>query len=115
MAEAAAALVGHHDFRSFTVPDPEVTSTWRTVDRVAVERDGPAITIAITADGFLRYMVRRVAGILIEIGRGKLPPERVAEALEPAFGESRWTAPPNGLTLAGVEYGERSAPASERS
>jgi tRNA pseudouridine38-40 synthase len=114
MAGAAAALVGHHDFRSFTVPDPEVASTWRTVERVTVDRDGNAIAIAITADGFLRYMVRRIAGILIEVGRGKLPPERVAEALEPTCGESRWTAPPNGLTLANVDYGERVAPALER-
>lgn len=111
MREAAAPLVGHHDFRSFTVADPEVASTWRTIERLTIDRDGNTIAITITADGFLRYMARRVSGMLIEIGRGKLPAERAVDALEPTFAESRWTAPPNGLTLAEVDYGERLAPA----
>lgn len=104
MRQAATALVGQHDFKAFTVAEPEVSSTVRTVEAVSIERHGPAIAITITADGFLRYMVRRVAGSLIEIGRGKLPPAALAASLEPAFEPARWTAPGKGLTMAGVRY-----------
>lgn len=104
MREAAADLAGTHDFRSFTVADPEVGSTVRTIERIDVARDGQAIRITVTADGFLRYMVRRMAGSLIEIGRGRL--ERPA-----LFGEARWTAPARGLVLREVLYGVDEVPA----
>jgi tRNA pseudouridine38-40 synthase len=104
MAEASRALVGPHDFRSYTVAGPEVESTDRAIDAIELKRYGAAITMRVTAAGFLRYMVRRIAGQLIEIGRGKLPLEATAEALEPAFAEARWTAPPEGLVLERVRY-----------
>jgi tRNA pseudouridine38-40 synthase len=97
MHDAAQALIGTHDFKVFTVADPEVSSTIRTFASIAVVRDGPRITLTVTADGFLRSMVRRIAGSLIEIGRGKLP----AGAL---FAEARWTAPAKGLVLVEVRY-----------
>ncbi len=97
MHEAAQMLTGLHDFALFTVAAPEVSSTWRTIESVAVTREGARIEITITADGFLRYMVRRIAGSLIEIGRGKLARERL-------FEEARWTAPAKGLLLVGIEY-----------
>jgi tRNA pseudouridine38-40 synthase len=106
MREAARLLVGHHDFRSFTVLNPEVSSTWRTITSIDLARDSRRIEIRVTADGFLRYMVRRIAGILIEIGRGKLPAGAAADALEPSFGIARWTAPPEGLTLEKITYSE---------
>ena len=97
MRGAGQALVGHHDFAPFTVISPEVSSTERRITSIDVVRDGKAITIPITADGFLRYMVRRIAGSLIEVGRGKLAPEAIWEV-------ARWTAPAKGLTLWNVEY-----------
>jgi tRNA pseudouridine38-40 synthase len=97
MHDAAQALIGTHDFKAFTVADPEVSSTVRTVDAISVVRDGHRITLAVSADGFLRSMVRRIAGSLIEIGRGKLD----ADAL---FAEARWTAPAKGLVLVEVRY-----------
>lgn len=97
MREAARDLAGEHDFRVFTVADPEVASTVRTIRAVDVTRDGDAIRIVATADGFLRYMVRRIAGSLIEIGRGRL--DRSA-----LFHEARWTAPAKGLVLREVLY-----------
>src|SRR5687768_7156760 len=57
MNEAAQAILGTHDFRAFTVADPEVGSTSRTVTSVDVARDGNIIHITVSADGFLRYMV----------------------------------------------------------
>jgi tRNA pseudouridine38-40 synthase len=101
MRDAAQALVGTHDFKAFTVLEPEVSSTVRTIQ--AVEVDG-TITIRITADGFLRFMVRRIAGSLIEIGRGKIDRESIRRALEPGFEEARWTAPAKGLVLEEIRY-----------
>lgn len=106
MEDAARRLVGSHDFRTFTVAEPEVDSTSRTVTSASVEREGAAIRIRVRADGFLRYMARRIAGHLIEIGRGKLPAESIAAALEPRFEPARWTAPAEGLVLERIEYGE---------
>ncbi len=104
MRQALPSLIGHHDFRSFTVAEPEVSSTWRTLTRATLEHDGGAIRIELEGDGFLRFMVRRIAGSLIEIGRGALPPSAIADALEPAYGPARWTAPPEGLVLVRVDY-----------
>lgn len=106
MIEASRALVGPHDFRAFTVVEPEVASTERAIDGLELSGEGPAITMRVTAAGFLRYMVRRIAGQLIEIGRGKLPVDAAAAALEPTFAEARWTAPPEGLVLERVRYEE---------
>jgi tRNA pseudouridine38-40 synthase len=97
MRDAAQPLLGHHDFAAFTVINPEVSSTERTIRAIDVTRDGNAIAITVTADGFLRYMVRRIAGSLIEIGRGKLAPDAI-------WTEARWTAPAKGLTLWSVDY-----------
>lgn len=97
MHEAAQRLAGTHDFAVFTVADPEVSSTVRTIDSIDVTRNGDAVHITVTADGFLRYMVRRIAGSLIEAGHGKLS----ADAL---FTEARWTAPAKGLVLRDIRY-----------
>ena len=69
----------------------------RTLHEAWVTRDGDAIVLTVTGDGFLRYMVRRIAGSLIEIGRGKLTPGEL-------FTEARWTAPAKGLTLEEIRY-----------
>jgi tRNA pseudouridine38-40 synthase len=104
MHEAARCLAGKHDFRAFTVISPEVSSTCRTISSIDVSREGNVVRIAVNADGFLRYMVRRIAGSLIEIGRGKLEPSALARALEPSFREARWTAPAKGLMLWDIAY-----------
>lgn len=97
MHDAAQALIGTHDFKVFTVADPEVSSTVRTIDSISVARDGERITLTVSADGFLRSMVRRIAGSLIEIGRQKMVKDRL-------FTEARWTAPAKGLVLLDVRY-----------
>jgi tRNA pseudouridine38-40 synthase len=115
MQQAAQALIGTHDFRAFTVAEPEVESTVRTIEAVNVEwyalpahpeagwKPAP-LHITLTADGFLRYMVRRIAGSLIEIGRGKLEADALARSLEPGFEAARWTAPAKGLVLREIRY-----------
>ncbi len=104
MEESAQRLVGEHDFRAFTVASPEVSSTTRTIHAINVRRVDETVCIEVTANGFIRYMVRRIAGSLIEIGRGKLEREAIGDALEPKFREARWTAPAKGLTLTEIRY-----------
>src|SRR5262249_32375406 len=65
MNAAAQCLVGKHDFRAFTVITPEVSSTCRTIASIDVTREAQVVRIRVAADGFLRYMVRRIAGSLI--------------------------------------------------
>lgn len=97
MQAAARALAGKHDFLPFTVASPEVSSTVRTISEIDVRRSEDVIAIRVTADGFLRYMVRRITGSLIEIGREKLDPSQL-------FEEARWTAPARGLSLIEILY-----------
>lgn len=104
MNRAVQVLVGQHDFAAFTVAEPEVSSTVRTVQSARVEREGEAVKIFITADGFLRYMVRRIAGSLIEIGRGRFEEDTLSLSLEPHLEPGRWTAVAKGLTLLDVQF-----------
>jgi tRNA pseudouridine38-40 synthase len=118
MRDAAQPLVGTHDFKAFTVLAPEVSSTTRTISECSVGggrwaenepplsalRSPPSIVIRVSADGFLRFMMRRIAGSLIEIGRGKIDRESIRRALEPSFEEARWTAPAKGLVLEEIRY-----------
>jgi tRNA pseudouridine38-40 synthase len=104
MREAALALAGTHDFRAFTVAEPEVESTTRTIASIDVARDGKQIRITVTADGFLRFMVRRIAGSLIEVGRGRLGVDALARSVGPERATARWTAPAKGLILSDIRY-----------
>jgi tRNA pseudouridine38-40 synthase len=105
MREAADCLVGKHDFRSFMGRGSSIKSTVRTLKNVEIKRGGGMISYYFTADGFLKQMVRILVGTLIEVGRGKIGPEQAAAIL--AAGDRRSagpTAPPEGLTLMGIEY-----------
>ena len=102
---AAEILEGPHDFQAFTVTNRSVKTTEREIHSIKVRRDGKRIEIEIRGDGFLRYMVRRIAGLLIEVGLGRISPEETARFLEPELAEVRWSAPAEGLTLESVEYG----------
>jgi tRNA pseudouridine38-40 synthase len=98
MHDAAQALKGTQDFKRFTVVEPEVSSTIRTIEHISVlSPESSVVIIRVTADGFLRFMVRRIAGSLIELGRGKV------DAVT-ALMEARWTAPAKGLVLEEIRY-----------
>jgi tRNA pseudouridine38-40 synthase len=104
MREAAAWLVGKHDFAAFESKSDKQASV-RTVARLEIAQVGPRIEIEITADGFLYNMVRGIVGTLIEVGRGKMPPEQVKGLLETRErGLAGPTAPACGLCLVRVEY-----------
>jgi tRNA pseudouridine38-40 synthase len=100
---ALPALRGTHDFGAFAVGGTERPSSIRTVSAAALEEQGALLRLEVSADGFLRSMVRRIVGLLLEIGRGRREPEAVAAALRTGH-MSAPTAPPHGLFLARVEY-----------
>lgn len=82
MQAAADRLVGEHDFAAFAAAGHGRESTVRTVYACSVNRVGQRINIDIIGNGFLWNMVRIVAGTLIEVGRGKKPPEMVTRAIQ---------------------------------
>jgi tRNA pseudouridine38-40 synthase len=105
MRAAAAAFVGRHDFRSFTADDPDEKSTEVQIDGVELAEDGELILIRVRGSHFVWKMVRRMVGILVEVGRGSLEAGEVARLLRQASDlPARYTAPPSGLFLEYVIY-----------
>jgi tRNA pseudouridine38-40 synthase len=105
MAEAAAILVGHHDFTSFRSVMCQAESPTKTLDALTVRRDDVEICIEARARSFLHNQVRIIAGTLKLVGQGKWSPVDVAAAL--AAGDRARagpTAPPHGLCLVSVSY-----------
>jgi tRNA pseudouridine38-40 synthase len=110
MREAAGAFVGMRDFRAFSAGDASDAdeappSTLVLVDRVDMIEDGDLVLVSVCGSHFLWKMVRRIVGVLVEVGRGGLDTAAVATLLA---GESaspaRLTAPPSGLFLEKVYY-----------
>lgn len=108
MREAAAHLIGEHDFSAFRSAACQSKTPRRRVDAITVERHGERVTLTVTANAFLHHMVRIIAGLLIEVGRGDAEPGFAAEVLA---GRDRTrnaaTAPAAGLYFAAVRYPER--------
>lgn len=105
MQRAAQYLAGEHNFQSFCSAGAQVESTVRTIYECSVHREGTKLTIRIQGNGFLYNMVRIIAGTLMEVGRGKYPPETVRDILEAKDRRTAGpTAPARGLILVSYEF-----------
>ena len=111
MKEAARLFCGEHDWTAFSAAQSDVEDRVRTVTGVQIverfdERShGSLIEIRVSANGFLRYMVRAIAGSLMALGRGELDRDAIGEALETGTRPlAAVTAPACGLTLVSVRY-----------
>ena len=111
MKNAAELFIGQHDFTAFSAAQSDVEDRVRTLTRLEISeraderlRDS-LIEIHVSAEGFLRYMVRAIAGTLMALGRSELDADAIAEALETGRRPvAAVTAPACGLTLLSVRY-----------
>ena len=100
LAESAELLLGEHDFRAFTPRETKHRVFVRTVESAVWHRRGDALEFEITADSFLRHMIRTLVGTMVEQS-----PEDLGALLEGRDrAEAGTTAPPWGLYLIGVRY-----------
>ena len=105
MREAAALLVGEHDFSAFRSSECQAKSPLRTIHGLEVFRAGEEISFLVRANAFLHHMVRNLVGMLVYVGKGAHPPSWAKEVLlskdrskgAPTFG-------PEGLYLEKIEY-----------
>jgi tRNA pseudouridine38-40 synthase len=106
MSAAAEMLLGRHDYAAFCGTGSKVKDYIRTVHSFGIERDREGkIQLTITADGFLRHMVRNIVGTLVDVGKGKTSLEEFKTILESRDRkQAGMTAPAHGLFLAEVEY-----------
>lgn len=107
MDRAAKALIGQHDFSTFRDAECQARHPIRTLDKIDVARFSEGIEITVEAKSFLHRQVRSIVGSLVEVGRGARKEDWIAEILDAkeraACGP---VAPPDGLFLERVEYGE---------
>lgn len=108
MNEAAEKLLGYHDFGAFVASGSSIEDTRRTLHRLDARRTGDfEITVTAAADGFLYNMVRILTGTLLEVAVGKISPCDMTDILESCDRRrAGFTAPPHGLYLNRVDYGD---------
>lgn len=111
MKGGAQLFPGRHDWTAFSAAQSDVEDRVRTITRIEITTRvderlwGSMIEIRVTADGFLRYMVRSIAGALLALGRRELEVETIREAIETGNRPvAVATAPAHGLTLLSVRY-----------
>ena len=105
MKKAIKYFLGGHDFRAFVTDNKEKENCIRTITKATISEQDEIITIKFTGNGFLRYQVRNMVGILIKVGENKISPETVEKILESKDRtKAGKTAPAEGLYLSKVKY-----------
>jgi tRNA pseudouridine38-40 synthase len=105
MKKASKLFIGMNDFSSFSDDDPEEKSTKVAIDDIELSEKEDLILIRITGSHFIWKMVRRIVGILVEVGRGKMSDKDILFYLNNKSNEpAKFTAPPSGLFLEKVIY-----------
>ena len=105
MRQAAQYLLGEHDFSAFRASECQAKSPVKTLNQLDINQDGEMLVFDVSANAFLHHMVRNLVGCLVYVGKGKYPPEWLAEVL--AGRERRLAAPtfaPDGLYLRRIQY-----------
>ena len=111
MQQCAKRFLGQHDWTAFSAAQSEVESRVRTITQLDIERGDDLrrrcelIEFTVSANGFLRYMVRSIVGTLMAVGRGEIDQQTVERAI--SEGDRSLvgpTAPAHGLTLVSVQY-----------
>lgn len=105
MKEAIKVFIGTHDFRAFVTKNKEKENCIRTITDASISQNNEKIEITFRGNGFLRYQVRNMVGILIRVGENKLVTEDVKKILESKDRQKAGkTAPATGLYLTLVQY-----------
>lgn len=105
MKEAAALLVGTHDFVAFASIGTTVEDTVRTIYSIQIDKEAHLIRLTINGDGFLYNMVRIIVGTLLEVGNGRRTPESMIDILNSKDrNKAGKTALAKGLTLKSIDY-----------
>lgn len=105
MQEAARHLLGEHDFSAFRSSECQAKTPVKTLHKLEVGRQGDLVFFDVTANAFLHHMVRNIVGCLVYVGKGKYPPDWLAEVL--AGRDRSRAAPtfmPDGLYLRRIVY-----------
>ena len=105
MEKALKYFEGEHDFKAFKASGTSSKSSVRTIYKTNIYKENNRIYIELTGNGFLYNMVRIIVGTLVEVGLGKIEPEKIQEIIKSKKRENAGkTLPPNGLYLVNVEY-----------
>lgn len=105
MQQAAAAVIGTHDFNAFKCTGSSMENTIRTITKSEWTRRGPYLIYKVEGNGFLYNMVRILVGTMLEIGGGKRPVSDMQKAIESGNrSDAGATAPAHGLCLERVVY-----------
>ena len=105
MADAVASLIGEHDFSAFRAADGNSPNSVRRVYEASFLTQGHRLDFVVTANGFLKHMIRIVVGTLLDVGRGRLTPGAFREILQSKDRRRAGrTAPAHGLCLMQVSY-----------
>ena len=105
MKECAKVFLGEHDFRAFVTENKEKINCIRNISNVEINLKDEILEIKFTGNGFLKYQVRNMVGVLIRAGEGKITKPDVKEILNSkSRDKSGKTAPPEGLYLVDIKY-----------